>query len=375
MLTALDDTLMHQCAELFAHTSVSDHRFFDRNVHGVHAPDGSLNLSTSFGVYKNNNVMDGFAMLQHDGARQFNHRYSRRLDQNYDDVAIGALSVEILEPLVSARLRLAPGDHVGSYDIVWTAVLEPHLEDRHYRRHGGRIVRDHLRTSQFGKASGWINIEDKRTDFKDWFAWRDHSWGVRPGVGGFEPNTGSLEKNNGWLGIFNWWLTEEAGCLFQLQEDGDGNRLYLNGNIAFRDGKPPLTIIDAKHDIRFYESTRRYRTLTLELTAHDGSKWVVEAESIGRPWVYRGGGYDHGYNDGRGLGVWRGDFLEEHDQYDISHPEDAVFPDGKVLRPMHREQFARVTINGKPGQAYTPVISTGPNKRYGFEGTAEVMPG
>ena len=38
MLTALDDTLMHQCAEVFAHTPVSDHRFFDRTVFGVHAP-------------------------------------------------------------------------------------------------------------------------------------------------------------------------------------------------------------------------------------------------------------------------------------------------------------------------------------------------
>lgn len=96
-------------------------------------------------------------------------------------------------------------------------------------------MRDHLRFSQFGKASGWIAIEGRRVDFSDWLACRDHSWGVRPGVGGFEPFTGTLKKEQGWLEIYIWWLTETEGGLFQLQEDGDGKRLYL-GAWVYRGG-------------------------------------------------------------------------------------------------------------------------------------------
>ena len=254
-------------------------------------------------------------------------------------------------------------------------MLPAHLEPRHFLRHGGRVVRDHLRFSQFATASGWIELEGKRTEFTDWFAWRDHSWGVRPGVGGFEPSTGLLEKGNGWMAVFMWWLTEEEGCLFQLQEDGDGNRLYLDGNITFRDGRPARKVVDVRHDIEFIPGTCRYKTARIELADEGGGKWDIEAEAIGRAWAYRGGGYDHGYSDGKGLGMWRGNWLEEYDRYDVRHPEDVVMPDGSVIRPMHREQFALVKVNGRPGQAYTPVISTGPNRRYGFTGSAEVMPG
>ena len=375
MLSALDDSLMHQSAEVFAHTAESDHRFFDRTVFGLQSPDGDLGLVTSFGVYKNSNVMDGFAMLQRDSVKQFNHRYSRRLDLDYEEVALGPLSLEILEPLKHARIQLQPGNYAASYDIEWNSVLPPHLEKRHYLRHGGRIVRDHLRFSQFATATGWIEVEGKRVNFKDWFSWRDHSWGVRPGVGGFEPFNGGLESDKGYLGIYIWWLTDDAGALFQVQEDGDGNRLYIDGNITSRVGKPTQHIVDAKHDFTFHPGTRRFKTGTLEVKTADGETHIVEIESVGRPWAYKGSGYDHGYHDEKGLGFFRGDWLEEYDSYDLSHVEDVVLPGGKVIRPVHREQIARVKVNGKPGFAHTPVISNGPNKRYGFTGAAEVSPG
>jgi hypothetical protein len=71
MLIALDDALLRQTAERTAHTGVSDHRFFDRTVLGLQLPTGDLALVTSFGVYKNMNVMDGFAMIQKGARRRF----------------------------------------------------------------------------------------------------------------------------------------------------------------------------------------------------------------------------------------------------------------------------------------------------------------
>jgi hypothetical protein len=374
MLTALDDTLFHQTADVFINTPVSDHRFFDRSVYGINAPDHSLHLMTSMGVYKNNDVLDGFAMAQLERKVQYNQRYSRRWQTDYERVGVGPLEFEILEPMKKHRIRLAKSEHPVSYELEWTSVLAAHLETRHFVRHHGRIVRDHSRFDQFGCANGWIEVAGRRFDVKDWFSWRDHAWGVRPGVGGFEPNTGGLENDGGYIGIYLWFLTDTAGGFIQLQENGEGERKYLHGAIDSRTDAPQLEVIDFKHDIIFEAGTRIYKYARFHFTTADGVEWDVEVEPLGRAWVFKGSGYNHGYNDERGLGYFRGEYLEEADVYDIRHPEEVVMPDGIRIRPLHREQFAKVTVNGKPGQAHCPVITTGFHRRYGFEGGAGEMP-
>ncbi len=96
MLTTLDESLLHQVAETFDNTPISDHRFFDRIWIGMHSPDGNLAVMSSFGVYKNNNVMDCYLCIQENAAKQYNHRFSRRLRPNVDGVKLGPLSVEVL---------------------------------------------------------------------------------------------------------------------------------------------------------------------------------------------------------------------------------------------------------------------------------------
>jgi hypothetical protein len=115
-------------------------------------------------------------------------------------------------------------------------------------------------------------------------------------------------------------------------------------------------------------NTKLFQTGRITATTEDGQTWVIEAESVGRAWLYKGSGYDNGYNDEKGLGVWRGDWLEEYDVYDLSDPEACVLPDGRVIRPRHREQIARVTVNGRPGYAHLPFFIFGRVPRYGFNG-------
>jgi hypothetical protein len=378
MLTLLDESLLHQIAETFAHTASQDHRFFDRMVVGIQAPDGDLALVTSFGVYKNNNVMDGFAMLQANCRKQYNQRFSRSLRPNLMDLVLGPLSIEILEPLKRLRVRLRPGDYPASYDIEWSGVLPPHLEERHFTRVDGRVVRDHLRWDQLGTASGWISIDGKRRDFENWFGWRDHSWGVRPAIGGYEPYTGSRQEDHGSLVIVIWWLTDSEGGLVQIKENGDGQREYLDGHIFPRNGEPALRVTTARHEIHFIPGTRIYDRMDVTLTDEAGKVWEIAAEGTGRAWAYKGSGYAGGYNDERGLGLWRGHWVEEYDVYDIADVEAVVLPDGRTLFPVHREQFGRVTVNRRPGLAHTPVITTGTIARYGLvprEGTDPSLPG
>ena len=374
MLTGLDDTLFHQTADPMAFTPVSDHRFFDRSVYGINGPDHRFHMLTSIGVYKNNDVLDGFVMAQFNREKQYNQRYSRRLSSDYTRTGLGPLQFDIIEPMKRHRIWLEKGNHPVSFDLEWTAVLPAHLEARHTNRHHGRLVRDYSRFDQFAKANGWIEIAGERAEVRDWFSWRDHAWGVRPGVGGFEPSTGTLDNAGGYLAIYFWFLTEEAGAFIQTQEDGEGTLKYLNGSVHSRTGKPMLNVVDLKHEIDFDPGTRVYRHIKFQFTTSDGRVWDAEAEPLGRGWVFKGSGYNNGYNDQRGLGFFRGEYIEEKDVFGITHPEDVVMPDGSIIRPLHREQYAKVRVNGLPGQAHCVVQNTGFHRRYGLTGEAGQLP-
>jgi hypothetical protein len=373
-LTGLDDTLFHQSADPMAYTNVSDHRFFDRSVYGIYAPDHSVHICTSIGVYKNMDVMDGFVMAQVNREKQHNQRYSRRLSLDYERPGLGPLQYDVIEPMKRHRVSLAKGEHPVSFEIEWTAVLPAHLEARHEVRHHGRLIRNYSRFDQFAKANGWIDIEGQSFEVKDWFSWRDHAWGVRPGVGGYEPDTGGLDTADGYLAIYFWFLTEDAGGFIQLQENGEGEVRYLNGVVQSRHGEPDRKVTKVEHEIEFEPGTRVFRRMQVRFTTEDGKEWHGEAEPLGRGWVFKGSGYNGGYNDERGLGFFRGEQLEEIDVYGITHPEDVVFPDGSISRPLHREQFSRVVVDGKPGQAHTVVQSTGEHRRYGLGGDAGQLP-
>jgi hypothetical protein len=193
-------------------------------------------------------------------------------------------------------------------------------------------------------------------------------------VGGFEPTSGELDSAGGYLAVYFWFLTEEAGGFIQTQEDGEGTLKYMHGTIDSRLGKPSLQVVNLKHEIEFVKDARVYRAVRFQITTDDGKIWDAEVEPLGRGWVFKGSGYNGGYNDQRGLGFFRGENLEEKDVYAITHPEDVVLPDGQTIRPLHREQFGRVRFNGKPGQAHCVIQNTGSHRRYGLSGEAGQLP-
>ena len=52
----------------------------------------------------------------------------------------------------------------------------------------------------------------------------------------------------------------------------------------------------------------------------------------------QGLGYSGGYDDGKGLGVWRGENHLESDVWDVSHPSKVVLPDSTHKEHWHRIQ-------------------------------------
>jgi hypothetical protein len=364
MLTALDETLVHQTPDTFGQVFTSDHRFFDRTWFGVYSPDGAIGLITGIGAYANMNVLDGFAAVQA-GGKQHNLRLSRPLRPAVADITLGPLRHEVVEPLWRHRLVLEPGSHGTAFDLLWEGVAPAHLEPPHAARLDGRIYQDYKRFDQAGTVSGWVQVGESRVEADGWFAARDHSWGIRRQVGGFEPFTGSLPPEvNGVLFIWCEFAADGVTGHVQVQEDGQGQVVLSEGFVA-PDGASPVEVGAVEHDIEFHPGTRAYRRARLVLHGVDGTRWEITAEPLLTAWAYRGTGYDGGYADGRGLGAYRGDHAE-HDVYDLSHPEDVGLPDGSTIVPFHREQGVRLEVNGARGFGHLPIMPIGRVERYGL---------
>jgi hypothetical protein len=362
MLSALDETLLHQASVTFRMAGVSDHRFFDRYWFEAIDPSGSIGLIAGLAFYKNMGTCDGFMSVQRD-RRQHNLRVARPLGEALETCA-GPLTIQVLEPFRHLRLGLGPNAHGIEASLEWTSTWPPYAEAQHRVVAAERTTTDSARYDQVGSWSGFITLHGDRYEVERWWGVRDHSWGVRPGVGGFEPPSAS-----GHSPLLHCWAcfsTPSYACQFQLQEDGDGKRIYFDGQLDWPigDHRRPLRATDVSHEISFIEGTRVYDRLRYRLVLEDDRTLVIDAEPVLRPWAYRGTGYNGGYDDGLGLGAWRGEVLE-HDIYDLSDPE-IVLLDGARSPAGHREQPVLVNVNGERGIGHMPVMTRGPLPSHGL---------
>jgi hypothetical protein len=367
MLTDLDETFLHQVPLPFELAGTSDHRFFDRTVVTTAAHDGSAGVILGMGVYKNMNVLDGFAGVQIDRERQSNLRMSRELRP---DLAphLGALRVEIVQPFKEMRYVLEPGAANFGFDLRFKAFLDPVLEEPHFHRANGRITQDYVRFNQLMSASGDVVIEGREIKADRWFGWRDHSWGVRPSVGGFEPPTPGLKdafpsaQRTGGKGMMLFYIgfnvEDDLGGGIQVIENGAGELIYFTGHFGSPERQSRVT--GYEWSVETFPGTRMPRRVQVVARTADGNSFDIVAIPTSRPWAYRGFGYDAGYDDGKGQGVWRSKEVSvEKDTYDISDAEVVVMPDGTKVRPNHREVHVKVTVNGRDGVGYMPFIAIG----------------
>ena len=286
MLSGLDETLMHQGPLPFSQALLSDHRFYDRYVLSGFRRDGQAGIVTGMGVYKNLNVMDGYALTQFGASRQRNMRFSRPLHPIREPLqaraAAHGVSGAVQDPALHLRAERARGQLRSDLPRISRCPFgEPSF------RPGRRACAHRLLALQSGGlarrhgANRWSLACGRK-----WFSWRDHSWGVRPGVGGFEPFTGTRAGGGlpssiraGGRGILVMYLgfaTDHYGGMIQLQEDEDGKRLYIDGRIGASDSAPS-EVVDVQHEFNFIPGTRLFDRMKLQVTTGDGaagtSRW------------------------------------------------------------------------------------------------------
>lgn len=380
MLSPLDESFMHQAAVPFAQTVVSDHRFFDRMWLAGHTKD-HVHFLMGMAAYKNTNSFDGYFTVIKDN-RQHNLRLARPLLPNPADTSVGPMTVEILRPLEQLRITVAPGEGYDfAADLVFTGTVPASLEAPHHSRMNGAITQNYMRFDQLGKIDGWLEVAGERIVVDSWFGARDHSWGVRPGQGGYDALTALPDPNSnphdvgaghdGFLVVVLWFDMPSIGGYLMKMENGVGDTLYSHGRVLKRQdgGFHEVETTRIEHDLQFIGDTRTSSGGTITIDTTEGETMVIEVESLVPTICYKGTGYDFGYDDEKGLGFHRGNVLEA-DVYDLSHTEDVGLPDGRIVRPWHREGGAIVRMNGEEGMAHFPVVSSGHIRRYGLSSPA-----
>jgi len=360
MLLGIDEYPFHQITAPFAATATSDAQWNDGHYLCFADAAGTVGAATSLRLYPNNDVLDGFVCVRHDG-KQYNLRLSRRLRPDLETIGVGPLRLELLEPMQAVRLVLGPNDIGIELDITCRSTAVPYLDPVEVTRVDGRLVSERITYEVVGTCTGWVSVAGERIELdapRDAF-FRNHSWGVHPGRGG-PRNYAAPKPGDGQRvpGIRHWVLftmPDHGGFFFT---DPSGRKASGKGGVLYPDRQVPVASVEPS--VEFYEGGRRLRGGSFRFTDYAGDTRTYRVEDLG--WVYcQGGGYFGGFDDGLGQGVYRGDLHSEGEVWDVTHPTLIRAADGREFEFDHAwaESFVRLTCDGKQGLAHYECVVIG----------------
>ncbi|MFN8021500.1 MAG: hypothetical protein U0Q03_08235 [Acidimicrobiales bacterium] len=359
MLLGMDEYPFHQFTHTFAGVVGGDPSWNDG--HYVCAADqaGRMAFTSNLRLYANNDVMDGFVCLRVDG-RQYNVRVSRKLRPRMDDLRVGPLRLEIVEPLQTVRLVLDDNRFGVSLDVTCHSTTVPYLGPAEFTRIDGRLISERITYEQPGECEGWVQVGDERIvlDRASTSFFRNHSWGHQPGRGG--PRLyGAPTPSRRVPGLRQWVLfhTPDHGGFFF--DDPSGRAASGKGAILTDDRVVP--VVRVEHELEFHPGDRRLRGGHYRLTDVDGVQREYTLHDLG--WVYcQGGGYFGGFDDGLGQGVYRGEYHDEGEVWDVRHPTTIVDASGRSFEFDHdwAESFTLLDTPAGPGMAHHEAVCIRP---------------
>ncbi len=315
-LVDADETFCHQVVDSFACVGTSDPAWTEKVCAMAMARDGSLQLGFGIGKYTNRNVMDAYAGISR-GREQITVRASRRLAPAPNRTVVGPVRYEVVEPLQKVRFLLEPNDvQPIAFDCLFEGRVPARFEDRTHIRQGYRVMSELARYHQTGVASGWIEVDGVRTEITPatWVSTRDHSWGVRYGVG--HPLADAEPVGDGIGGNYEFFWSPS----YLERSDGSHYALFLNyalvdtkygstrtimAAVEHPDGRVER-IVDLEPDLHYDVVNRRFRGGTVRCRMADGSVRPLSVDVISDTGFHLGAGLYFGF-DGHYHGGWRGD--------------------------------------------------------------------
>ena len=353
VLLSFDEYPYHQVTASFAGVAGSDPQWNDGHYVCLSDQAGNVSLTSTLRLYSNNDVLDGFVCIRHQG-KQHNIRVSRRLRPDMDSLSVGPLRIDLIEPMRALRLVLEDNDFNIALDVTCRSATVPYEDPAEVTRVDGRLIGERMTYELTGKCEGWVRVGDARYELSESNSsfFRNHSWGYQAGRGGPRLYTApTLGAKRRLPGVRQWVLfdmPDHGGFYFV---DPSGRAASGKGAIMLADRSVPVTSVES--DLQFYEGGRRLRAGSFRLTDADGIERSYLVEDLG--WVYcQGGGYFGGFDDGLGQGVYRGDYHAEGEVWDVSHPTQVVDEKGHAFEFDHAwaENFTRLSSDGATGLAH-----------------------
>lgn len=348
MLSWGDEYPVHQTAEPIAFAG-TDRNFYDRYFFNGYRSDGEVFFAIAFGVYPHINIMDGAISVLRNGVQR-SVFLSRPMGMERMDTQVGGLSIEVLKPLNSVRVRLAETEGI-SFDLTFEGRAFPIEEPRFTRRQGPRTLMDVTRMTQNGRWSGHLTIDGEKiaVSSEDWMGTRDRSWGVRPiGALDAQPILPPVPMQFYWI-----WTPlnfDDRAVYFHVNEDERGEAWNISGKIV-HDGATAEEQIEAAeciHTIKYQPGTRHAAEGEVVLRFHDKSEVKIELEPLAT-FQMKGIGYGHP--------VWRhgafhGEGVSVHTETYEPEKLDKLAPEN-----LHIQALSRITMTDADGKVHKGIGS------------------
>jgi hypothetical protein len=362
MLTKADDYPIHQLPEPIA-TPGPDRNFYDRYFFNGYAAEGRQFFALALGVYPNRNVMDASFSVIHKGV-QHNLRASRHLGGERMDTRVGPISVEVIEPLRSLRIRVDHPESGIRADLTFTARAAALEEPRFTRELGPGLLMDYTRLTQNGCYQGTLEVrgEPTRITPEAWLGTRDRSWGIRPVGRADDSEQRALLLQFYWL----WAPVNFDDCitLYDLNADEKGQPWHTHGVMAPLHGGEPEVMETVSSRVRFRPGTRHAKSAEILFRRRNGEELVLEFEPL-YDFYMSGLGYLH---PEWGHGMDRGERAVAYDSIDL----DSV--DESAPLCLHVQAISRVRMGGKEGRGVLEQLILGPHEPSGFTSLLDPAP-
>jgi hypothetical protein len=365
-ITPFDDYPIHQTPLPVAHAASGDPNHYDRYWFNGYDIDGEWYLGVAMGVYTNRGVIDAAFSLLRDGTQRSVFA-SGRAPLDRTQTRIGAISLEVLEPLRETRVRVDAG-HLGiTADLLWrprTIALE---EPRQIiiGRESLKPTLDNTRFTQWGTWEGTVEVDGVALEVSPsrCRGTKDRSWGIRP-VGDQATAAPSADS----LGIFFLWSPvhwEDRCTHTMLFERPDGTR-HMSSAVAvpvLGEGDPVYGTSEGvvhahppDYNLRWRKGTRRMEEASFTIAYPDGRSEELTYEPL-LDFQMKGIGYTH---PEWGHGRWHGELREGTETWRTSELNLAD------LTNFHCQQVCRVHSGGKTGIGVLEQLAIGPHSPTGL---------
>jgi hypothetical protein len=325
-------------------------------------------FAAALGVYPHLNVMDAAFSVIVDGV-QHNLHASRLLNMERMDTRVGPITIEVVEPLRSLRVKVQDHEHNIHADVVFHARAKPVEEPRFTFRQGPRTMMDYTRLTQNGAYEGSITINGKTIELSREMVLgtRDRSWGVRP-IGLSDPQPAAPPQPPQFYWLWSPLNFPDRFMLYHINANADGTPWNTASVLGGLEEAEPVHMASCGSELTFKPGTRHAKSAVIETRDPAGGQWRVELKPLYQFYM-SGIGYGH---PEWGHGQYKGELAVGYDTYDLATVNE------NDPRFLHIQAFVTARLNGpgveRVGAGVLEQLILGPHRPSGFKDLLDTAP-